>query len=61
MKKSKLLNIISIILAVTGLSLAIFGRESEGKFGDLAFYGTLTLVVALLISAASHYVKNKEV
>lgn len=61
MKKSKLLNIISIVLSVIGVILAIYGRESENKFGDLAFYGTIILVVGLLVYAASHYMKKKEI
>jgi len=61
MKKHKLLNIISIILSITGLALAIYGRESEGKSGDLTFYGMLLLVVALLVSAVSTYLRKKNV
>ena len=61
MKKHKLLSIISIILSITGLALAIYGRESEGKSDDLAFYGMLLLVVALLVSAVSTYLRKKKV
>ncbi len=61
MKKHKLLGIISIILSITGLVLAIYGRESEGESGDLTFYGMLLLVVALLVSAVSTYLRKKNV
>lgn len=58
-KKYKTFQVLSVILVVFGAIMAIYGRiYDDGKFGDIAFYGNITLSIGVLVSAYTTYLKK---